>query len=99
MNKYKISNHCDCILKMSITGQVDEYKDSYDNELSVYSDSVFYGQICIVNEIVRTEINYDDEDGIKEDFRIMRVLFPIEYCPICGKKLEYKIIKELKLNR
>lgn len=99
MNKYEIINPCQCILKMSINGQVEEYKNNYSNELSVYSDSVFYGQICMTSDIVRSEITYDDEDGMKEDFIINRVLFPIEYCPVCGKKIEYKVIKELKLTK
>ena len=76
-------NNCKCLNELILIGKILPYTKEYD--LSLYANQdIEEGTLCFVNDIV------EDIEEVKKE------LYPIEYCPICGKQIEYK--KEMRLR-
>lgn len=87
-NKLELEEACECLNKLIIIGRIKEFDEEKD-ELSNYSNSVENGQLCLVFDSIEDKGNFN-EDGLWDtDFEVVRKLYPIEYCPICGKKISY----------
>lgn len=87
---------CECMIKLSIIGKVKEYNSSADT-LSNYAQEVEDGHMCLVfDSIIDTgDINQDGEWNT--NIEVTKELYPIEYCPVCGKKVIHSKEDEIKL--
>src|SRR5574344_303240 len=65
------------------------HKEDEKDELSNYSNSVENGQLCLVFDSIEDKGNFNEDGLWNTDFEVVRKLYPIEYCPICGKKISY----------
>ena len=90
MEKIKCVNLCSCMLKLSFVDFVREYRNGFI--LSNYADDVKEGQMCLVNDEIIDEGEYDQDGIYQTNFKVKKTLYPIEYCPCCGKKIEYKVL-------
>lgn len=90
-------NNCKCITKLMLIGKVKEY----DNEIisNYASQDIEKGKLCLISELVEDMSDYDYEknEWINNFFKYYE-LYPIDYCPICGKKIEYNKTHGLKLK-
>lgn len=94
----KVINECECLHRMKLLGQISEYNKSHAEKFDYYNYNAFDGQICLVQEKVTSELSYD-ESGVHQEYRISNELIPINYCPYCGKKIEYTKDNHMKLER
>lgn len=85
MNKLELNNSCDCIQKLIILGYLKEYECQFNDESELQS-----GQICIVTDKIVDNGGYDENGEYQTLYESTITYYPIEYCPICGKKIEYK---------
>lgn len=86
----KAVNNCYCLEKLQAFGQVQPFSE-YSEVSDYYRDEVESGTLCLV----QTKATYWATDVTMNDISINDYLYPIEYCPVCGKKIEYKRIKNL----
>jgi len=84
--------NCDCIDKLIKLGIVKPYNSKSDYLPLEYNAKE--GQLCLINSVVEDYGYYDDYTWIN-DIKVYQELIPIDYCPVCGKKLEYKMISGL----
>ena len=77
---------CECLEKLIELGKVTYYCPPYN----VLADNVEAeeGQLCLVTQVAEDNGCYDDYNWIS-NLHIYNELYPIEYCPICGKEIEY----------
>lgn len=90
MDKIKYVNLCKCMTKFLIIDFVCEYKEGFI--LSNFASDVTEGQLCLVNDEIVDEGDYDLDGNYQVNFQVKKTLYPIEYCPCCGKRIEYKPI-------
>lgn len=89
MSKLEIVNVCDCANKLLILGFLNNYELA-DKNLKYPLEDVSDGQICIKKDII-VDNGWYDENGIYNTYYdIYSAYYPIEFCPICGKKFEYR---------
>ena len=88
MEKIKFVNLCTCMTKLIIIDFVREYKEGFI--LSNFASDVTEGQLCLVNDEILDEGDYDLDGNYQVNFQVKKVLYPIEFCPCCGKRIEYK---------
>lgn len=88
MEKIKSVNLCNCMYKLLVIDFVREYREGFN--LSNFADEVMEGQLCLVNDEIIDEGDFDQDGIYQTNFQVKKVLYPIEYCPCCGKKIEYK---------
>ena len=88
MVKLEIINTCDCLNKLLIIGYLREFES--DEEYSnYYLGNILDGHIVMKMDIVVDNGWYDDYGNYNTNFEITSSYYPIEFCPICGKKIEY----------
>ena len=92
MNYY---DTCECITKLMGLGLVMPYCEPYNTLASGYTANE--GDLCIVRENVEDRGYYDDYNWIN-DIITYKELYPIKYCPICGKEIQYKRSNQLTKN-
>ena len=90
MDKIKYVNLCKCMTKFLIIDFVREYKEGFI--LSNFASDVTEGQLCLVNDEIVDEGDYALDGKYQVNFQVKKTLYPIEYCPCCGKRIEYKPI-------
>ena len=90
MDKIKYVNLCNCMTKFLIIDFVREYREGFI--LSNFASDVTEGQLCLVNDEIVDEGDYDLDGNYQVNFQVKKTLYPIEYCPCCGKRIEYKPI-------
>ena len=88
MEKIKFVNLCNCMAKLIIIDFVHEYKDGFI--LSNFASEVTEGQLCLVSDEIVDEGEFDQDGNYQTNFQVKKVLYPIEFCPCCGKRIEYK---------
>lgn len=82
-------NNCKCMNELILIGKVLPYTKDYD--LSLYSNQeVEEGSLCLVNDII--------DDTYTNEIITKKELYSIDYCPICGKKIEYRKLNDFKLK-
>lgn len=91
----EVVNLCDCLQKLSLINKIKKYESV--NLSNYISREVEEGELCLVFDRLVDIGNYDDNFNWNSFFVNEEELYPIEYCPICGKKIEYR--KELKLEK
>ena len=92
MDKIKYVNLCKCMTKFLIIDFVREYKEGFI--LSNFASDVTEGQLCLVNDEIVDEGDYDLDGNYQVNFQVKKTLYPIEYCPCCGKRIEYKPVMD-----
>ncbi len=97
MEKIKCANLCSCMSKLILIDFVREFREGFT--LSNFADEVHEGQLCLVNDEVIDEGTYDQDGNYQTNFQVKKTLYPIEYCPCCGKRLEYKSIYDKSFMR
>ena len=55
------------------------------------------GQLCMVNDVVEDLGYYDDYQWVP-NIKAYRELYPIKFCPICGKEIKYKRYNSLTMK-
>lgn len=80
-------NLCDCIKGLKHIGLISKYFPPYNTLADNYTAEE--GQLCIVNEVME-DYGYYDEYSWVSNIVCYKELYPINYCPVCGKKIEYK---------
>lgn len=99
MVKVKYDSLCDCMYRLINVGLLCEY--SNDKILSNYTGECSVGQICIKTDRIIDYGEYDEFGNYNTNYQADSVFFPIDYCPICGKRIEYELLTEkmYKLER
>lgn len=92
MEKIKCANLCSCMSKLLLVDFIREYREGF--MLSNFASDVHEGQLCLVNDEIVDEGGYDQDGVYQTDFKVKKTLYPIEYCPCCGKRIEYKPIMD-----
>ncbi|NLC47776.1 MAG: hypothetical protein GX758_00245 [Tenericutes bacterium] len=77
--------YCSCMLKLLYLRKIKKY-NSFVDRISNYSDIVEEGQLCLVSETIIDEGDIDFNGEWNSNFVVVEELYPIKYCPICGKK-------------
>lgn len=90
MEDIKFTNLCSCMSKLLVIDFVREYREGFI--LSNFADGVHEGQLCLVNDEIVDEGDFDQDGLYQINFQVKKTLYPIEYCPCCGKRIEYKPI-------
>ena len=93
----KVEHQCECIDKLINLGMIQHYCFPYNCISEEYED-VPEGTLCLVKTQYIDNGDWDDNFMWISDFQIYNELIPIEYCPICGKKIEYRKINYLTKN-
>lgn len=88
MEKLEVVNKCDCLSLLLNSGYLSEF-DVMEDSSNYYLGEIFNGQISMKMDIVVDNGWYDDYGNYISKFDIISSYYPIEYCPICGKKIEY----------
>ena len=93
-------NNCDCLTKLKLIGKVVPYEPIiFDDTLSYYADEVEEGTLCIANNRCEDNGYYDQDGNYISNIEITKDLYPINYCPVCGKKIEYRKVEYPQLKR
>lgn len=88
MEKLELVNSCDCLNKLLIIGYLREY-DSEEESSNYYLGEILDGHVVMKMDIVVDNGYYDELSNYNTNFDIVSSYYPIEFCPICGKKIEY----------
>lgn len=88
---------CDHIESLMHSGMMSEYCPPY-NQLANGYDEVEEGQICLSTNVYEDNGYYEEFDWIA-NIMCYKELYPIEYCPICGREIRYERINKLKYKR
>lgn len=88
MEKLNVVNQCDCLNKLIILGFLREY-DSEEKSSNYYLGEIIDGRIVMKIDIVVDNGYYDENGNYNTYFDIISSYYPIDFCPICGKKIEY----------
>lgn len=99
MCKIISTNACSCIDKMMIIGHVKEYEIG-DNVSNYAPCEPIEGQLCLVSDSIVDNGGYNEEGMYETNYEVTKTLYPIDYCPICGKEIKYSKNDpmQLKLN-
>ena len=84
---------CECMEELLYLGKVKQYCPPYNVMAEGFEDTE-EGQLCLCTQIAE-DIGYYRELEWISVINLYDELYPISYCPICGKKIEYKKIPEL----
>ena len=93
----EIVNSCHCLNKLKILGYLQEF-DELENSSNLYFGEIIDGQICMKMDIIVDNGNYNEEGIYNTNFEITSSYYPINHCPICGKKIEYIKTKDKTLK-
>lgn len=88
------TNTCECIAKLMLIERILPYNRK--QESYYFSKNIEEGTLCIVSNNVRDNGYYDANNWIS-NIEIETDYYPINYCPICGQKIEYKEVKTMKM--
>lgn len=97
MEKLEVINQCDCLCKLLCSGYLREY-DIEENSSNYYLGEIIEGQIVMKMDIVVDNGWYDDFGNYHSSLDIVSSYYPIEYCPLCGKRIEYNKTLENSLK-
>lgn len=97
MEKLEVINQCDCLSMLLGSGYLREY-DKEENSSNYYLGEIIDGQIVMKMDIVVDNGSYDEFGNYYANFDIVSSYYPIEYCPICGKRIEYNKTLENSLK-
>ncbi len=86
----KAVNNCYCLEKLQAFGQIQPFSECSEAS-NYYKDTIENGTLCLV----QTKATYWATDVSMNDISVDDYLYPIDFCPICGKKIEYQKIKNL----
>lgn len=89
MKKITCAHLCECLVRLELIGKVKKY-DSFTDTLSNYSSDAVDGEMCLVNDVIIDNGDYDENLNFINDIHISQELFKIECCPICGKRIIYE---------
>ena len=92
----KAINTCECLEKLILIGRLAPYikkEESY-----YFSKPIDEGTLCLVTNSARDNGYYDADRWIS-NIEIESDYYPINYCPICGKEIEYKRELTLKMTK
>ena len=89
-----IKNTCECLKKLMTLYKVLPYVSGIDT-INYNYDEVEDGTLCLVSKDVVDNGEWDENFTWISDFEYNYELIPIEYCPICGKKIKYNKVKSL----
>ena len=88
-------DNCKCIERLMIIGKIEPYTSG--TVLSNYApDDVELGTLCFAQDIVTDDGEWDDY-GWVANITVSRELYPITYCPVCGKEIKYRKVQSLIL--
>lgn len=90
----EVKEKCNCISKLMNLGIVQYYCPPY-NVIDNNYEEVDEGTLCLVQNEMNDNGTWNDNYEWISSIELINNLIPIEYCPICGKKIEYKKIKGL----
>ena len=87
----KVEGTCDCIDQVNYTIKNNEYLDSFDcHNVKVFA--------YLIAKYMETDIDYDwEENPIYTDYEAENYI-PINYCPICGDKIEIIVDEVVDLS-
>lgn len=88
---------CNHIQKLMNSGVISEYMPPY-NQLAYEYDKVEEGTICLSTNVYEDNGYYEGFDWVA-NVMCYKELYPIEFCPICGKEIKYARVNNLKLKR
>lgn len=87
---------CSCLEKMRLNGRLVPYSKKLN--FTVYNSSgLEEGTLCLINNIIRDNGYYEKYEW-KSNFEMEIEAYPINYCPICGKEIEYKQMNIKKMT-
>lgn len=89
--KFDELHSCECLRKLILIGMVKPF-DSCKGTTCSYLEEAEEGQMCFVSENIFDEGDYDQSGNWCYHFVVKDEYYPLSFCPICGKKIEY--IKE-----
>ena len=89
-------NNCECLEKLMYYGKVKPFTHNYD--LSIMSDEPEVGTLCLVNNVVENIGHMENNKWVVKK-EVKEELFPINYCPICGKEIMYKTLSDDMIHR
>lgn len=93
MEKLKVTDNCNCLEKLMIIGRVRSFENK--DVLSSYAKEVEEGQLCVVFNNISENGDFDEDGNYISFFNTSEELYPIEYCPMCGKRIKYERVKTL----
>ncbi len=88
---------CKCLDKLIVLDKVRPFTHSFDT--SNIFDDIEVGTLCLVNKTVEDNGQWEDNVGWISNIEVKDELYPINYCPICGRKIEYKELSEEAVYR
>lgn len=88
MEKLEVINQCDCLNMLLSSGYLREY-DKEENSSNYYLGEIIDGQIVMKMDIVVDNGWYDEFGNYHANFDIVSSYYPIDFCPLCGKRIEY----------
>lgn len=88
MQNLELINECECLNKLLIVGFLRQF-DKEEDSSNYYLGEIIDGQIVMKMDIVVDNGYYDEYGNYNTMFEIISSYYPIDYCPICGKKIEY----------
>ncbi len=86
-------NNCDCLERLLLIGQLQPFS-KYSEISNYFNGDIEEGTLCLI----QSKVTYWATDVSMNDINIDDYLYPISYCPICGKKIEYEKIKSLTIK-
>ena len=84
---------CECMKNLMAIGHIKPYCPPYNYMAEGFED-VEEGQLCMANQIAEDLGHYNDYEWVSM-IEMYDELYPINFCPICGKKIEYIKYPEL----
>ena len=97
MNKLEVIDICDCLNKLLIVGYLRQF-DNDEESFNYYLGEIIDGQIVMKMDIVVDNGSYDEYGNYNSKFEITSSYYPIRYCPLCGKRIEYNKTLENSLK-
>ena len=89
-------DNCKCLERLILIGKVRPFTHNYD--LSNYAEEVEVGTLCWVNQKIEDNGDYENYTWVS-NIEINDELYPINYCPICGKEIKYKVLSDEFVHR
>lgn len=89
----KVANElCHCLERLKEMNKVMQHVPPYTRLADgFYADE---GELCLVNDLVEDNGYYDGFEWIS-NIQTYKELYPISYCPFCGKEIKYVKYKSL----
>ena len=83
----KVANNlCKCLEKLKDINKVMAHVPPYTKIADGFMAEE--GELCIVNDVIEDNGYYDDYNWVSY-IESYKELYPINFCPICGKEIEY----------